>query len=72
MIGNTVERQRAQHLWDTYFDPDSEHCLNWGMFEALGSYINEKEEKADELEKMFEEMGERLWAAMKEYDLKQL
>ena len=71
-ITNTVERQRAQYLYDTYFDPGSETVLDFMLFDTLECYGAIDDGKTDKMAERFDKIGERLFEGMAQYDKKLL
>lgn len=67
-LHNTVERQKAQHIYDTYFNPDSEHVLDFEMLNTLNLYHAVTDEELEDRIKDFERWGDNLLRAMEDYD----
>ena len=51
-----AQRQKAEYIYNTYFDPNSEHVIDFGLFDTLNFYgaITQKEfnELTDKFEKI--------------------
>ena len=37
-IKTFAQRQKAQYIYETYFEPFSEHCIDFGLFDTLAFY----------------------------------
>ena len=72
MIYNNVQRKKAQDIYDTYFNVDSELCLDFGLIDTLEYYGAISKKAAKKLEKKLEKTGDELFDIMKVYDKKQL
>lgn len=70
MIKNHVERKKAQFLYDTYFNPDAEHRLDFNLFDTLAFYGLMSDKKADKLDKKFDDIGSDLFKKMLDFDKK--
>lgn len=67
---NNTQAEKLRYIYDTYFDPYSEHCLDFNLWDTLdyaGVITHE-----DNLEHLMETIGERLWKILEEHDKKQL
>jgi len=67
-IDNTVKKNKAQYIYDTYFNPLSEHCLDNNLFDTLKNYGVIDEKECIKLEKQFEVMAHNLLHEMLCYD----
>jgi len=70
MITNTTQRQKAQYIYDTYFDPYSDNCLEFGLFDTLSFYGAINKKQVSKLDDKFTSIGEKLFQEMKDYDEK--
>ena len=68
-ITNTTQRQKAQYIYDTYFDTDSELVLDFGFIDTIGYYSGMSEKKTTKLTKKIEEIGFNLFEEMGRYDM---
>ena len=71
-IETFAQRQKAGYIYDTYFDPNSEHVIDFGLFDTLNFYGAITQKEFEELTDKFEKIGDKLWDEMKAFDKKQL
>jgi len=67
-ISTFQERQKLEYIYNTYFDPDSEHCLDFNLFDTLEYQGIITEENSEKLCRDFQIMGEKLWQEMQAFD----
>ena len=72
MIENTTQRQKAQEIYDTFFNPESNTCLDFGLLDTLEFYGAIDKKQCKKLDKKFIKIAENLFYEMKKYDILQL
>ena len=53
MIENTTQRQKAQEIYDTFFNPESNTCLDFGLLDTLEFYGAIDKKQCKKLDKKF-------------------
>lgn len=71
-IETFAQRQKADYIYKTYFDPYSEHVIDFGLLDTLDFYGALDKGDFDKLTEKFEKIGDNLLAEMKAFDKKQL
>lgn len=72
MLESFTERHKAQYIYDTYFDPNSEHDLSFVLVDTLAYYGALNKEDGDRLLQLLDKCGDGLWQQMKQFDEQQL
>lgn len=71
-IETFAQRQKAGYIYNTYFDPNSKHVIDFGLLDTLNFYGAITKKDFEELTIKFENIGSKLWEEMKAFDKKQL
>lgn len=66
------EREKIGYIYSTYFNPCSEHCLDFNLFDSLEYYGTINEKDLETLTNTFDKIGNSLWAKMEEFDNKKI
>jgi len=71
MVRTFQERQKAEYIYKTYFDPESEHVLDFNLFDTLGYYA-EAEKETNKIEKLLKKVENKLLEEINLFDRVQL
>ena len=68
MIDNFQKRQKAEEIYNTFFDPESKTLIDFNLFNTLNFYGVIKEEEVYRLINIFETIGDKLYKQIKNFD----
>ena len=66
------QRQKAEYIYNTYFDFSSEHYMDFNIFDTLNFYGVIDDAELTELCDKFDVMRDELFARIKEFDKSKL
>ena len=62
------QRQKAEHIYKTYFDIHSKHHIGFDMLDTIMFYSGMSQKDFEMLTKKFEEIGESLFKEINKFD----
>lgn len=71
-IQTFAQREKAQKIYDTFFDPDSPYVIDFDLFDSLNFYGALTDEDFDTLDEKFDVIGNKLWQEIEKFDKQQL
>jgi hypothetical protein len=72
MITTFAQREKAENIYKTYFDINSDNYLGFDFFDSLNYMGALKDKKTSKLCRTFYKMGENLYNEISNFDKKQL
>lgn len=65
-------RQKAELIYSLYFDPESEHCIDFSLFDTLHFFGAITNDEFEQLTEMFEKAGQNLYEQINKFDKNEL
>tara|TARA_R110002020_G_scaffold474957_2_gene708108 strand:- start:417 stop:641 length:225 start_codon:yes stop_codon:yes gene_type:complete len=66
------QRQKADSIYNTYFNEDAEHLLDFNLFDTLNFYGALSKDDFNLLTEKFEKIGEDLYKQIEKFDKENL